>query len=357
LRDMMYTEGGFFSGEDADSDGHEGLYYTWTPLEVQEVVPGEDGELLCAFFDITHQGNFEGRNVLHIDLPAEEFAAQLNLPVESFVEKLKKGRSDLLRRRQSRPRPLRDEKILTSWNGLAIDALIRAGSAFNEPRFTQAAIKTAEFIRSKLWQDGKLLHRWCNQDARFGACLDDYVYLIKGVLSLYEEGCGDAYLEWAINMAKICERDFKEIEGSFYQTDGREALILRKCEFYDGAEPSGNGVHAENLLRLYQLTQDEAYLHQAEDILKAAKNYMEMFAPGTCYHLMALERYLDAGAPTVTLTGASPEIHAALASHYSPHMAVIWKKGDQPSFMICRKNVCEPPLTKFDEIVKAVEKL
>jgi len=357
LRDMAHPEGGFYSGEDADSDGHEGLYYTWTPLEVQEVVPGEDGELLCAFFDITHQGNFEGRNVLHIDLPADEFAAQLNVSLDLFREKLKKGRADLLRQRQSRPKPLRDEKILTSWNGLAIDALARAGSSLKEPRFTEAALQTAEFIRKNLWKEGKLLHRWCGQEAKFDAGLEDYVYLIKGLLSLYEEGCGETYLEWAKLLAAVCERDFKEIDGAFYQTDGREPLILRKCEFYDGAEPSGNGVHTENLLHLYQLTQEESYLHQAEDVLKASKDYIEMFPPGTCYHLKALQRYLDPAATTLTLTGITPEIRALLASHFLPHAAVVLREGSELSCLICRSGACEPPLTKLDAIIQAIEKV
>ncbi len=128
---------------------------------------------------------------------------------------------------------------------------------------------------------------------KFSATLEDYAYLIKGILFLFEETKEKEFLDWAISLAKIAERDFKEIEGAFYQTDGKDPLILRKCDFYDGAEPSGNGVHAENLICLYEITKDESFLKQAEDILKAAKGYIEAFAPAASYHLRALKRYLS----------------------------------------------------------------
>lgn len=375
IRDLMHPEGGFFSGEDAESQGHEGLYYTWIPQEVQEVLPGDEGELFCAFYDITTQGNFEGRNVLHVDLPVEEFAPALQMHTQDVEKLLAKGRESLLRRRQTRPRPLRDEKILTSWNGLAIDALARAGAALQEPKYTAAAEKAVAFLEKNLWQNGHLLHRWCNGEAKFPGVLDDHAFLIKGLLSLFEEGCGIKYFEWALALTKILERDFKEIEGAFYFTDERTQLILRQCEFYDGAEPSGNGIHTENLLRLYQMTLEEAYLRQAEDVLKAAKEYIVKTAPAAFYHMINLQRYLDTSAPTVVVVpdqkGSDKEkIHTALSAHFSPHLLTLWKSGtdfplekdkialqDNTTTYICRQNKCEAPLTKLDEIVKSIEKL
>ncbi len=358
MGDLMHPEGGFFSGEDADSEGHEGLFYTWTTDEVAEVLSGEELEMFCTFYDVTPQGNFEGRNVLHTDLSLEEFSSAIQMPPEKVEKILAKCRKGLLKRRQTRPRPLRDEKILTSWNGLAIDVLARAGSAFDEPKYTEAAEKAAAFIRKNLWIDGRLLHRFCNGEPRFSALLDDYAFLIRGLLTLFEEGRGDLYYEWATSLTKILERDFKEIEGAFYLTDERSGLILRQCEFYDGAEPSGNAVQTENLLRLYQISLDESYLHQAEDVIKAAKNYIDTFSPAAFYHMMALFRYLDAGAPQMTITNGDDEIHQIVSKHFSPHLVTLWKAGSgEPTIQICRQNRCEPPLTKLDEIVKAVEKL
>lgn len=375
LGDLQSNQGAFFSGEDADSGGHEGLYYTWTPEEINEVLSGDDGELLCAFYDVTAQGNFEGRNVLHVDLSIQEFADALQMPKADVEQALDKGRKALLRRRQSRPKPMRDEKIIVSWNGLVIDVMARAGAALQEPKYTEAAIKAAVFIEKNLTENGRLLHRWCNGDARFPALLDDYAFLIKGLLTLFEEGCGIQYFNWAVNLAKVLEKDFKEMEGAFYLTDERAQLLLRQCEFYDGAEPSGNGVHTENLLRLYQITFDESYLRQAEDILKAAKHYIVNVPPAAFYHMMAALRYLDLAAPTVVTVlddqkSNQEKIQKTLSEHFSPHLLKLWKTGpDFPlekdkvvidkttTVYICRQNRCDPPLTKLEEIVKSIEKL
>jgi uncharacterized protein YyaL (SSP411 family) len=375
LTDLMFEQGGFFSGEDADSEGEEGRYYTWTPHEVMKLLPGEEGEIFCTFYDITPQGNFHDRSVLHIDLTLEEYAKAVEMKPTEVEEILEKGRKTLLAERRKRPKPLRDEKILVGWNGLAIDVLARAGATFQEPKYTAAAEQAAQFIEKNLWENGRLLHRWCNGEAKFSALLEDYAFLIKGVLSLFEEGCGVHFFEWATQMTKNLERDFKEVEGAFYQTDGKDPLIMRKCEFYDGAEPSGNAVHTENLIRLYQMTADNSYLRQAEDILKAAKPYIAQVTPAAFYHMMAAFRYLDVSAPTVviatdTQNSSKDKIHHALSTHFCAHLLTLWKMeknfplendkmpvNQMTTVYICRQNRCDPPLTKLDEIVKSIEKL
>lgn len=291
--DLMHSEGGFFSGEDADTEGKEGLFYTWTPDEVKAAISDDDAELFCAFYDVTQLGNYEGRNVLHIDLPLQEFAKAAQMSEKEVVEGLEKGRKILFEKRKQRPRPKRDEKILTSWNGLCIDALVQSAALLNEPKYVEYALNTVAFLKKELWKEKKLLHRWCQGESRFEGLLDDYAYLIKGLLTLHENGYGDEHLDWAIELAAILERDFKEIEGAFYQTSDSSLLLIRKCEFYDGAEPSGNAVHTENLLRLYSLTQNNSYLKQAEDILKASKPIIEKFSPAAFYHMTALLRYFS----------------------------------------------------------------
>ncbi len=293
VRDLMHPEGGFFSGEDADSEGKEGLFYTWTPDEVSSAIPDDDADLFCAFYDVTQLGNYEGRNVLHIDLPLHEFAKAAQMSEKEVVDGLEKGKKILLEKRQKRPRPRRDDKILTSWNGLCIDALVHSATLLNEPKYVEHALKTAAFLKKELWKGNKLLHRWCLGESRFEGLLDDYAFLIKGLLTLHENGHGDDHLTWAIELAAILERDFKEIEGAFYQTSDNSLLLIRKCEFYDGAEPSGNAVHTENLLRLYAITQQPTYLKQAEDVLKASKMIVEKFSAAAFYHMTALLRYLS----------------------------------------------------------------
>ncbi len=370
---LANPEGGFFSGEDSDTEGKQGFYYTWTPSEIQDVIPGEDGELCSSFFDVTYQGNFEGRNVLHIEVSEEEFAASMLLDEGVFKQKLKEWKKLLVERRSVRVRPFKDETILTSWNGLMIDVLALASKAFNQPKYLESAVKAAQFLKANLWKGSALLHRYIAKDVKFSATLEDYAYLIKGLISLFEQGAGKEFLEWALELTKVAEREFKEIEGAFYQTDGKDPLILRKCDFYDGAEPSGNGVHAENLIRLYQLTWDEGYLRQAEDILKAAKGYIDVFAPATSYNLMALQRYLDQEAPTLVVAlndkkSGKEEILSAIASRFCPHAAIFWNEGlavhadkisinQETTVYICKRGKCLPPLTKLEEIMKVIEQL
>lgn len=363
LRDLMHPDGGFYSGEDADSEGKEGVFYTWTPEEIRKVVKDDDADLFCAFYDVTQLGNFEGRNILHIDLPIEDFAKAAQIPIQEVEEGLAKAKKLLFEYRKSRPRPTRDEKILTSWNGLAIDALALAWQVLDEPRYMEAALKTAQFLKKELWKSTKLLHRWCADESRFDGLLEDYAYLIKALLTLFELGQGEEYLTWSQELSAILERDFKDIEGAFYQTNDSDTLLIRKCDFYDGAEPSGNAVHTENLLRLYAITKDEKYLRQAEDILKAALPIMQQFAPAAFYHLTALMRYFDINAPTLEISLGKNKDHESdlqklLTKRLIPHLVVVWKKGgDSTTVSICRQNRCDAPLTKYDEIVQAIDNL
>ncbi len=362
IRDLMHPEGGFYSGEDADSDGKEGVFYTWTPDEVKAAVKDDDADLFCAFYDVTPLGNFENRSVLHIDLPVGDFSKAAQIPLKDVEDDLAKAKKILFEKRQARPKPIRDDKILTSWNGLAIDALALAGSVLNEPKYTEAALKATAFIKKELMKETKLLHRWCGGESRFDGLLEDYAFLIKALLTLYELGLAD--LTWAIQLTNILERDFKDIEGAFYQTNDSDTLLIRKCDFFDGAEPSGNAVHTENLLRLYAITKEEKYLTQAQDILKASRPTMQQFAPAAFYHLTALQRYLDVNAPTLTVELGSSglkrgELQKLLFSKIIPHLTVVWKETSQKetTVTVCRQNRCDAPLTKTDEIVHVIEKL
>ena len=381
LSDMTHPMGGFYSAEDADSEGHEGMYYTWTSQEIREVLSNEEAEVFGHYYGMTHEGNFEGRNVLHIAHPVEEFAELRNLPASEVRELLAKAKAKLIKRRSLRQRPFKDDKIIASWNGLMIDAMIKAAKPFNKPPFKEAALKAASFIKAQLWQDGRLKRRWRDNEARFPGGLDDYAFLIKGLISLFEEGCGSEWLKWAIEMSEVLQSQFKVPDGAFYYNLEDPTLLMRKCEYYDGAEPSGNAVHSENLLRLYQITQDAKYLSQAEDVIKAAKHYIETYPPGACYHLLALQRYFDVKAPTIVVALDSEqslrnEIHEILSSRFIPHASILWKEekdtllptlipslidknpiDGQTAVYICRQDHCEAPLLEKDQIIKALEKL
>jgi len=382
LRDMTHPEGGFYSAEDADSEGHEGLFYTWTPQEVEKVLGKQDATLFCDFFQITPNGNFEGRSILNTPVRIEEYAIKLGLNEKELESLLTEQKHKLWKAREKRIHPFKDDKILSSWNGLMIHVMAHAGAAFAEPRYIKASQKAAHFIRDHLWKNGHLLRRWREGTASFDAGIDEYAYLIYGVLALFEIGDGGEWLEWALEMSTILSDEFQSEGGAFYQTDGKDPfVILRKSQFSDGAEPSGNSLQCENLLRLYQLTQNPSYREQAEDVLRAVKKYLDNYPPGYTWHLMNLNRYYDRHAPTLVVALNSSqeymeELRREIFSHYIPHKAVLWRYeddattfkyipnisiqtpvNDKTTLYICREGVCQEPLTDIQEMIETIRKL
>lgn len=382
LRDMTHPEGGFYSAEDSDSEGHEGFFYTWTVDEIKHILGANESVLFREYYSITPEGNFEARNILYSQMRLEEFAVSKNMETQDLAKLFKAQRQLLWKVRENRVHPLKDDKILSSWNGLMIFSMAEAGAAFGEKRFSDAALQAAQFIKKHLWQEGHLLRRWREGEALYSAGLDEYAFLIKGVLSLFETNQGTEWLQWAMEMTTILEDQFKVNGGAFYQTDGQDPnIILRKCQFSDGAEPSGNAIHCENLLRLYQLTLDNHYLEQAEDILKASKKFIDSYSPGYCYHMLNLLRYYDQQAITAVIAFNHEEQHLCelkqLFYHsFMPHRGIIWKKendktliqlipfiekqkatADQTTLYLCQHGVCTKPMTELSEIIEAIHNL
>lgn len=382
LREMTHPEGGFYSAEDADSEGHEGLYYTWTPQEIYQVLGRQDGEFFNDYYGVTEEGNFEGRNVLHTRLRIGEFATKWGIDTDECAERLNTMKETLLKARSKRVHPFKDDKILSSWNGLMIFTMVEAGRTLGIKKYVDAAVKAAKFLRKELWHDGQLLRRWREGEALYAAGLDEYAFLIRGLISLFEAGCGTEWLKWAMEMVAILRQKHKAEDGAFYQTDGSdESIILRKCQFSDGAEPSGNAIHCENLLRLYKLTLNADYLEDATDILKAAKKYIDTYAPGYSFHMMNLVRYYDQKSQTIVVALNKKQEHREalqdlIYQKFNPHRAVIWRQegdvalfnlipfakeqkplGDQTTLYLCQHGVCKEPLTDFPAMVEALKQV
>lgn len=382
LRDMTHPEGGFYSAEDADSEGKEGYFYTWDYNEIMDVLGQEQGNLFAEYYGVTPEGNFEGRNILNVRLRLEEFAQKFKLDPHKLEEQFRENRKALWEVREKRPHPLKDDKVLSSWNGLMIQSLAETGAAFQEGVYINAATRAAQFINKHLWTDGQLLRRWREGEGLYHAGLDEYAFLIRGLLMLFEVGQGSDWLRWAIELTNILSKQFKIKDGAFYQTDGTDpSIILRKCHYSDGAEPSGNAVQTENLLRLYQMTRNEKYLLEAEDVLKAAKKFIDNYPPGYLYHIMNLNRLYDRQAPVLVIALNKEREHfsalqTAIFQHYIPHKAVMWKfaddlfletviedirlqipVNDQTTLYICREGRCETPLTHLREMIEAIQRL
>jgi uncharacterized protein len=292
LRDMTDPQGGFYSGEDADSEGQEGMFYLWTSGEIEAALGPETGRLFCRVYDVTDVGNFEGRNILNLLRPLEVEAKLLGCEPAQLRARLDAARQELLTARAKRIRPGRDEKVLVGWNSLAIDALARAGTALDEPRYRAAANQAADFIWNHLRRsDGRLLHYWRNGHAKCEAYLDDYAGLGNALLTLYENGGAPARLDQATAMADRIVTEFadRDYGGFFYTADDHEPLIVRKKDWFDNPTPSGNGLAVLLLLRLHSISNDDKYRTAAYDALGACHSLMRETPTGVFQLLLAMD--------------------------------------------------------------------
>ncbi|HTQ39589.1 MAG TPA: thioredoxin domain-containing protein [Pirellulales bacterium] len=295
LRDLTDAAGGFYSTEDADSEGEEGKFYVWTPQEIAAVLGADAAEIFCYVYDVSESGNFEGHSILNLPKPIETCAKiKQRDPAELQVD-LAASRAKLLGVRIRRVRPGRDDKVLVAWNGLMIDALARAGSALNEPRYVAAAAKAVDFIlRDMRRPDGRLLHTWRNGKAKYDAYLDDYAALANALVSLYEATFDERYIDQAVRLVEIMLAHFADSAagGFFYTADDHEQLIARHKDVQDSSVPSGNALAATVLVRLGKLTGRAEYLEAAEKTIRSAVGLLARAPTAAGQMLLALDMFL-----------------------------------------------------------------
>ncbi len=372
LRDLTSPQGGFYSSQDADSEGVEGKFYTWTPEDVKSVLGETDGALFCDYYGVVPHGNWaegEGASILHVDTPLTEFAARAALDTDALRGRLDAMRGKLLKVRSKRIAPGTDDKVLTAWNGMMISAMARGAQVTGEARYAQAARRAVDFILSRLYsQDAagdanSLLHTWSagregrGERAHISAFLEDYAQLIQGLIDLYET-TGDAQLlVVAERLATQMLNLFYDRErGGFYATDGRDAsLIARQKEFYDGATPSGNSTAVLALLRLGMLFGREDFLTAAREALKLMAGQM-MRAPGA-YHEMIRGAALEMnGATEVVIvlpeenSNTSGELNAILNKlhrTYVPQRLIAVGKTDSKLALIKDRPAIDGKLTIY----------
>jgi uncharacterized protein YyaL (SSP411 family) len=295
LRDMAAPDGGFASAEDADSEGSEGKFYVWTPEEIAAVLGEERAKTFCEVYDVTAEGNFEGHNILHVVSPLLRTASGTmgeGQGVRAGGSITADYRVQLLAARARRVRPSRDDKVLVSWNSLLIDALARAGTALNEPRYAIAAAAAADFLLGRLRdKNGRLLHSWRNGRAAHAACLDDYASLANALVTLYEQQPDARWLDEAIRLADAILAHFADPQkgGFFYTADDSEPLIVRKKDLVDNSAPSGNGLAVMVLLRLSDKCGRSEYREAAENTLRACMGVLQQAPTATGELLLALE--------------------------------------------------------------------
>ena len=311
-RDMSAPEGGFYSATDADSPtpaGHreEGWFFTWTPADLEAALGKTSATAISSYYDVTPAGNFEGRSILNTPRSLQVVAKELGMQAAALEGLVRESREILYEVRAKRPPPLRDDKILTAWNGLALGAFARAAIAFGEPRYAERAIRAAAFVLERLRVDGRLRRSFIDGQVREAAVLDDYAAMISGLLDLYEATGETRWVREAIALDAVLERDFEDREGGgFFQTShDHEQLLAREKPSYDGAEPSGNSVHALNLLRLAEMTGDDAYRVRADATLAALGSTIERSPAALADALLALDFRLDTPKEIFVVTASS----------------------------------------------------
>ncbi|WP_166241572.1 thioredoxin domain-containing protein [Paenibacillus turpanensis] len=304
LRDMTDQEGGFYSAEDADSEGEEGKFYVWSEDEVLKVLGPELGELFCEVYDITAEGNFEGHHSIPNLLQASlsRLAATRSVTEEALTAQLEQAREQLFQHREQRVHPGKDDKVLTSWNALMIAALAKGARAFDKPEYAYAAERAAHFVLTRLRrEDGRLLARWRDGEAAFPGYIDDYAFMVWALIELYETTFDISWMKIALELNEDMIRLFwDEKDGGFYfyGSDG-EQLPSRMKEIYDGAIPSGNSVAAYNIIRLAKYTDRAPLKELADRQLAAFGGTVQTYPPGHSMFMIAMDFALSPGSEIV----------------------------------------------------------
>jgi uncharacterized protein YyaL (SSP411 family) len=306
LREMTDPSGGFYSTQDADSEGHEGKFFVWDFNEINSVLGNEDALRFNAYYNVTEGGNFEGKNILNVNASAEPPDPDL--------------RRKLFEQREKRVKPGRDEKIITAWNGLMLASFAEAAVILGSTDYADAARMNADFVLANLQRDGFLLRTYKDGIAKFNAYLEDYAFFIEGLVTLYETGGEFRWLKHAIELTDRMIDEFWDEQGGgfFFTGKSHENLIVRSKDYFDNATPSGNSVAAGVLLRLAILTDNKRYHEFAEALLRGVVESVRRYPSGFGYALSAMDFLLS-----------SPKEVALLASDTNaikPLLEETWRK-------------------------------
>ncbi len=392
LRDLISPDGVFYSAEDADSAGGEGSYYLWTSQEMEDIIGKDDAFHATRIFNITQSGNYQdtgtgsGQNILYRTSLQTGLVVPYGMSETNFELLVESIRTRLFTARTQRSRPSLDDKILTDWNGLLISALAQAARTFRNEKYLAAARKAMDFILTHLHNsNGGLLHRYRDGEPAIPAFADDYAFIIKALIELYESTFEPSYLESAFELNTwFLSHFWDEANGGFFTTpDNAEVLLIRKKEFYDGAIPSCNSVAFENLVRLAHLTGNTQTEERASELSRFFAPMVLQSPSAHTWYLCALDTAIGpiydiviAGEKEAEDTRA---IIKALGDHYLPHVMVLFRPpGDEPDNLlievapftrnlnavggkatvyICTGNTCAIPTTKPERMLELLEGL
>ncbi|MBL7699596.1 MAG: thioredoxin domain-containing protein [Chitinophagaceae bacterium] len=368
-RELLSPEGGFYSALDADSEGVEGKFYVWSKSEIESVL-GEDAYVFNRFYNVSENGNWENRNILHITLPLEEFARSNNLDAAQLEETLRRSKEKLLLHRTKRVRPLTDDKILLGWNAMMNTAYSKAFAATGIEKYRLIAVRNMEFLLEKFsdGSEGGFFHTYKNGSAKYPAFLDDYSQLIHALVHLQEITTDASYLEKVKTLIKWCFEHFSDDEtGYFYFTnDLQDDVIIRKKELYDGAVPSGNSLMAWNLYYCGVIFDHAAWRERAVKMCSGLKDVVKKY-PGSFGVWAMLMQSLSKGVPEIAVIGGNLDTFLRdLLRIFIPFRIVQSsptetkdfpllagkKSSSTPIVYLCKDYSCQTPVNEVSEFKK-----
>ena len=391
LREMTDASGGFYSTQDADSEGEEGKFFLWTPAELEAVL-GEDATLIGAYFGVSEAGNFEGASILNVRVPVAQFAADNGLEVAAFAGKLRNAKSKLYAAREQRIHPARDEKVLTAWNGLMLRAFAEAALAFDSQPYLDAAVRNAEFLLTEMRPNHRLLRTWKQGVARLNGYLEDYSCLIDGLIAVHAATLDQRYLRSAVDLtAEMLDLFWDQgVEGFFDTGRDHESLVTRPRDFFDNATPSGTSVAIDVLQRLALLTDNADYERRAATCLRTLAPYVENAPTAFGRLLCALDFHLSrpqelaivwpqqpptkasVGEPVRAEPVEARELLTTIRDLYAPNLLLVGGPaaetdnvtpllddrealGGKPTAYLCERYVCQAPTTDAAELVRQLQ--
>ena len=355
-REMLDASGGFYSTQDADSEGEEGKFFVWSVEEIGEIL-GNDAEEFCEYYDVTAGGNFEGHNILNVKNPVAI------APGSDLKQKL----FDV---REKRIKPGRDEKVLTSWNGLMLAAFADAAGVLGNDDYLQIAKRNAEFLMAEMQNGGRLYRTWKDGAAKLNGYVEDYANVADGLIVLYQVSGEVKYLSEAKRLADLMITEFWDEDngGFFFTSNDHEELVVRNKDFYDNATPSGNSVAADVLLRLAKLTGDDKYDRFAVSVLRLAASQIRRHAQGFGRALSALEFHLGKTKEIVVIGEKGNEMEQDILRRYLPDAVTVLSSDTnadantvplvkdrgmldgKTAVYVCEDFVCQRPVTEVEEL-------
>ncbi len=413
LREMTDPSGGFYSTQDADSEGEEGKFFLWTPAELEEVLGPDDAALVGAYYGVSDAGNFEGSNILNVPVSTEGFLkgekppaagqsraglsaadtlalwervrARAGAPsgasdVETFEAFLDDARARLYAAREQRVHPARDEKVLTAWNGLMLRAFAEAALAFDSDTYREAAVHNAEFLLGQMRRGSRLLRTWKQGEARLNGYLEDYALLIDGLIAVHAATAEPRYLRSAVELADEMIALFwdETVQGFFDTGSDHESLIVRPRDFFDNATPSGASVAIDVLLRLAAVTGKDEYEERATICLRTLTPFVEDAPTAFGRLLAALEFYLARSQELAVIHPNNPLEARAIIDPvrllYAPNLVLVGAAEGEgadvspllqdrpalnglPTAYVCERYVCQAPTTDPNELLRQLQSL